>query len=79
MRGEKEELEEMRRDLTHQFNERDFNRTAEHENQINSLKREIDLLEISNQKMTNAVKALEQQANVDKSEIKRLQADVEDK
>ena len=48
MRGEKEELEEMRRDLTHQFNERDFNRTAEHENQINSLKREIDLLEISN-------------------------------
>ena len=29
--------------------------------------------------MTNTVRALEQQANVDKSEIKRLKADVEDK
>ncbi len=29
--------------------------------------------------MTNTVKTLEQQANVDKSEIRRLKADVEDK
>ena len=29
--------------------------------------------------MTNTVKTLEQQANVDKTEIKRLKADIEDK
>ena len=48
MRNEKEEVEELRRDLTQHFNERDFARNADHENQVNSLKREIDLLEISN-------------------------------